>query len=359
MKKLLKSSSSNISLCFVGDMFLDSRNKNTLGKEIPQLFRQSDFVIGNCESSLTNADEGNDNRIRLISDPKVADIFSSWGVNIVSLANNHSFDDGEKGHDSTTKALERNNITHIGTGADELTAFTPIIIESPTNKIALIACSSPNIGSRMAGPSRYGCANLHSNQLFDLIYQLKTDNHTVIIMPHWGLCDYIMPTPSQINYAHKLSQLGADAVIGCHSHTVQGLEKINKTIIAYSLGNFSFSEYLHNGRVVKQTRENKNGIVLRLEINAKSMNYKVLHTENKDGEIQISFDKIRRTQFVKRCNLLSGSVNRKWQQVVFKRLIGRILFWMKPRMWSHLNRSHIRGIKIIVHELLQSRQARK
>ena len=36
---------------------------------------------------------------------------------------------------------------------------------------------------------------------------------------------------------------GADAVIGMHSHCMQGVEMYNGKFIAYSLGNFTFSSY--------------------------------------------------------------------------------------------------------------------
>jgi poly-gamma-glutamate synthesis protein (capsule biosynthesis protein) len=44
---------------------------------------------------------------------------------------------------------------------------------------------------------------------------------------------------------------GADLVVGMHSHCMQGIEYYKGKMIAYSLGNFTFSGYKLTGAVLK------------------------------------------------------------------------------------------------------------
>jgi poly-gamma-glutamate synthesis protein (capsule biosynthesis protein) len=48
------------------------------------------------------------------------------------------------------------------------------------------------------------------------------------------------PNPVQKNIAQQFVKAGASLVIGHHPHVVQGIEKKDNTLIAYSLGNFIF-----------------------------------------------------------------------------------------------------------------------
>ena len=67
--------------------------------------------------------------------------------------------------------------------------------------------------------------------------------------------------------ATKFSELGADLVVGHHPHVVQGIEKINNTLVFYSLGNFIFDQYFNQPvrqGLVLQLMENSNS---KLELN--------------------------------------------------------------------------------------------
>ena len=57
---------------------------------------------------------------------------------------------------------------------------------------------------------------------------------------HWGeeFLDY--PSASQVVFAHKLVDAGASLILGHHPHVLQGIERYNGSVIAYSLGNFVF-----------------------------------------------------------------------------------------------------------------------
>ncbi len=51
--------------------------------------------------------------------------------------------------------------------------------------------------------------------------------------------------------AYRLAEMGVDAVIGCHSHRVQGIEFHHGVPIVYGLGNWFFAQGVYWGRRVR------------------------------------------------------------------------------------------------------------
>jgi Putative enzyme of poly-gamma-glutamate biosynthesis (capsule formation) len=60
----------------------------------------------------------------------------------------------------------------------------------------------------------------------------------VIVFMHWGLEGDECPTSRMTGLAQAFADAGATAVIGAHSHLLQGDGWLGKTYVAYGLGNF-------------------------------------------------------------------------------------------------------------------------
>jgi hypothetical protein len=58
---------------------------------------------------------------------------------------------------------------------------------------------------------------------------------------HWG-CEWVHdPAPDQLRLARHAIDCGADAVVGCHSHTIQSYEQYRGRWSFYGLGNYLFT----------------------------------------------------------------------------------------------------------------------
>jgi poly-gamma-glutamate synthesis protein (capsule biosynthesis protein) len=69
----------------------------------------------------------------------------------------------------------------------------------------------------------------------------------VILLPHWGEEGSFCPRSSEIASAKKWQSLGADIIVGSHTHTLQEVQLKENKLIAYSMGNFIFySSQLEN-----------------------------------------------------------------------------------------------------------------
>ena len=81
-----------------------------------------------------------------------------------------------------------------------------------------------------------------------------------------------IPSPDQIMAARLFIDSGASMVIGHHPHVIQGMEKYNGGVIAYSLGNFFSSDvYWDNGDFLTWNRFERTGTILLGEIDKNSI----------------------------------------------------------------------------------------
>src|SRR5262249_14597923 len=62
-----------------------------------------------------------------------------------------------------------------------------------------------------------------------------------IVSLHWGQEGSLLPNRAQRQLAARLVDAGAVAVLGHGPHTVQGIERRGRAVIAYSLGNFALA----------------------------------------------------------------------------------------------------------------------
>ncbi len=76
------------------------------------------------------------------SDPKTLDIAQKYGFNMMTFANNHTFDWGYGGLLSTLDALKNTDLVHSGVGMNLDEAASPAYLDTPTGRVALISMTS-------------------------------------------------------------------------------------------------------------------------------------------------------------------------------------------------------------------------
>src|SRR5262249_22433164 len=94
-----------------------------VGADLAGIFRHADVAFVNLEAPLY---EGSDvtgkacaNCFAFHGPTSYAQVLRSFGIDVVSLANNHSGDYGEAGRDSTIAALRANGIAYGGLDRDD------------------------------------------------------------------------------------------------------------------------------------------------------------------------------------------------------------------------------------------------
>jgi hypothetical protein len=264
---------------FVGDIFLGEK-EFVLSPSIQKTLHQCDFVVGNLESPIVcdsiptfrSRQKSAANKIFLRSKLGSAKKLAQWGIDCVSLANNHIFDYGNAGFQSTVDFLKAARVLHTGAGLNLDQAAKPILFNTPVGSIALIAATHSAATSRLAQKNRSGCNTLARTSLARQVVQLQNCADHIFILPHWGECGLVYPPDYVYELEKNISSLKMTAIIGSHSHVVQGFtHDPDQPLIAYSLGNFCFDQFMCSGHVVQPKDEELKGCILILTLDKKGI----------------------------------------------------------------------------------------
>lgn len=178
--------------------------------------------------------------------PENVNILKELGVDIVGLANNHVYDFGPEAFADTLATLRGAEIAYVGAGADIKEASSPVYFDVDGYKIAYVAATraEKNIKTPEATETSGGVFRCYDNtDYIEKIKEAKANADYVIALPHWGAEHSTILEAAQTDGAKEYIDAGADAVIGAHTHCLQGMDFYNGKPIIYSLGNFWFDDY--------------------------------------------------------------------------------------------------------------------
>lgn len=173
---------------------------------------------------------------------KLLKIFSA---DLVTLANNHVYDYGEEGLISTLDTLDDAEIPYVGAGRnlEEASAIKYFVVKG--RKIAFVSATEIEKFAKYtkeATENSPGVIKTIDTSLFcSVIAEAKANADYVVACVHWGIEGKNDFEAEQRRMAEDYVKAGADVVIGGHPHRLQGVEFIEDTPVAYSLGNFWFS----------------------------------------------------------------------------------------------------------------------
>lgn len=154
------------------------------------------------------------------------DRLKSIGINMVNIANNHSYDCYQKGVDSTKKYLNEAGIPYMG---DTDVEKSYVVKEINRKKIAFVGIDRTVSATPIL-------------KYYELIKKLKTENNFVIVDIHWGTEYLLTENESQVVVGHGLVDSGADVVFGHHPHVIEPVRIYKGKVIFFSLGNFVFDQ---------------------------------------------------------------------------------------------------------------------
>ncbi|KGX86135.1 CapA family protein [Pontibacillus marinus] len=245
---------SPITITFGGDVLMEYSLVQSMKENgadhpfqyVKPYFQKSDYTVINLETPITHATSAFPKKYNFKASPLLLDGLKTSGVDMVSLANNHTLDYGEKGLLDTLDALEEASMEKIGAGRNAEDAYAERIVNIKGNKIAFLAFSEvlPSV-SWYAGENKPGIASGYQvDRASTIVEKVKEKADYVLVYYHWGDEKVNKPNQDQKHIAKSLIDHGADAIIGSHPHVLQGFETYKGKPIAYSLGNFLFPDYV-------------------------------------------------------------------------------------------------------------------
>lgn len=178
------------------------------------------------------------------ADPKRVHMLEELGVDLAGLANNHVYDYGMNALLDTLSTLTDAGIPYVGAGYNLEEAMSPYYVEIQGQKIAFVAASRAEKFKMtpQATQEEAGILRCYEPELFlEEIRKAKENADFVIAIVHWGTEYSTVLEEVQLSTGKEYLDAGADAIIGGHSHCLQGFEYYDGKPIAYSLGNFWFN----------------------------------------------------------------------------------------------------------------------
>jgi poly-gamma-glutamate synthesis protein (capsule biosynthesis protein) len=223
---------------------IDKQGNDSIWGDIKDILDSADISMINLEGPLScRGSKEKDKQFTFRGKPEYAETLKSAGIDIVSLANNHVMDYGEISLLDTMKHLDDAGILYAGAGQNEHTANMPVYIDKGSIRIAILSSSHviPFVHWH-AGKAKPGVASAYDPaRLLSEVKIASEKADVVLVYLHWGKEMKTQPVQYQKNLARMLIDSGADLVVGSHPHIIQGLEFYKGKLIAYSLGNFVFT----------------------------------------------------------------------------------------------------------------------
>lgn len=199
-------------------------------------------VIANLESPLVASEPfpKKSTGTSLCAPISMAQELHEAGLSVVSLANNHVFDGGERGLKDTIDALDRWNIGHVGAGENCAKATLPHLLEIDSLRVGILGFSY----SRPAREDSAGVAYLYDSTVQKTIAGTRNRVDFLIVLVHSGIELFQYPLPRDQKIYQSMIDQGADLIIGGHSHCVQAMEVYRGKFVFYSLGDCIFDHHL-------------------------------------------------------------------------------------------------------------------
>lgn len=230
--------------------------------KVKEMLKRFDLTIANLEGDLSSnippPEEADPNTFDFIADPAMIDGFKLAGIDVVTMANNHTvWNDSGRGLApflDTVAALEAAAFDYFGAGSDLDRARQAFVTKVNGLSIAITGIDGvtanmeqqgdPGVlaGSVAAGASNPGTNPFDTPTFLGDISALAGQHDIVIPYFHMGR-EYIGVLPGwALQAARSAIDAGAAMVVTNHPHVIQGMEIYKGKPIVYSPGNFIFDQ---------------------------------------------------------------------------------------------------------------------
>jgi hypothetical protein len=357
----------------VGDIsFVENINENPnsdLFLNVKRVLNHADLVVGNLEEPLFLGKTLLTGKCTLQGNPDWAPVMREAGIHAVSLANNHIMDFGPQGLIATQEALDQSALRYFGAGVSVTEAVAPLYIDANGTRVAFLGRSSVIVNSPCyATEESPGVARLDLEEAKKSIKECKNRADFTVLVLHWGIEHYSYPTPNQRREAKELIEAGADLIIGHHPHVLQGIERIEKGLVCYSLGNFLFDDIAWSfvdregkkqEKVIRLTEENRKGGIVKVSLSREGVSsYEFIPTYiQHDGTITIENTSKRQKEFNRLCSRLHWpaysllwrlySLRQEWKLRLKPMTISRL-------KWANLKKLRPKHFKELYHGIKRS-----
>ena len=251
----------SVSLSFTGDILIEDALYNWMGKgydfknyfDKVTPYLKADLVIGNQEVVLGGETLGITGSDYTFNAPEeIAKQLPEIGFDVLTFANNHSYDRGMQGIVNTRKNLKAAGIQTTGAYEKKEQRDDILVVERNGIRFAILAYTY-DTNQWIDAENSFAINHfLNEEHMFDDrckkqlardVQKAKEQADVVIAAMHWGTEFTYEIDAAQRDAAGFLNEQGVDIIIGNHPHCLQRVETLTnaqgkETFVMYSLCNF-------------------------------------------------------------------------------------------------------------------------
>ena len=178
------------------------------------------------------------------SPPETLDQLAEAGVDVVGLANNHSWDYGPRGVIATAEHVAASELAGAGVGPDRDAAHAPVFVavgETTVGVVSLtlVPCDWTADPAAERPEIAYACDRF-AVPTFGTISDVLAGSDISVILVHAS--EELADCPP--DWTHDIVtawlDFGIDVVAVSHPHVLGGIERIGDGVVLWSTGNFAF-----------------------------------------------------------------------------------------------------------------------
>ncbi|WP_058305796.1 CapA family protein [Gracilibacillus massiliensis] len=256
----LSSLNKEITVAAIGDLLIHSRvyddawngenyDFTSMLEPVAEYLEQPTITMANQESIMGGEEIGLSNYPQFNSPFELADNIKKMGIDIVTMANNHTLDRGEQAIDNAIEHYEKIDMMYTGSFKSEADKEEIRVIETTEGiSVAFLSYTYGTNGIPVPNGKDY-LVNMIDRKIIEKeVNKAQNSADVTIVSYHFGQEYQRTPNQEQKDLAQFTADLGVDVIVGHHPHVLQPIEWLegkdgNQTLVAYSLGNFLSGQY--------------------------------------------------------------------------------------------------------------------
>ncbi|ASK61275.1 capsular biosynthesis protein [Virgibacillus phasianinus] len=244
-----------ITLSAIGDMLIHETvyqdafngttyNFNPMLDKVAPFLQQSTITMANQETMIGGTDIGLSTYPSFNSPKTMGDALKDAGIDVVTIANNHTLDRGESAILSAISYWDKIGMMYTGAFKSPKDQRKIRVMQTEEDiSVAFLAYTYGTNGIPDPEGKEYLVNRIDKEKIASDIKKAKKLSDVIVLSLHFGNQYERMPSQEQKDLVQFAADHGVQVVIGHHPHVLQPVDWVegengNKTFVAYSLGNF-------------------------------------------------------------------------------------------------------------------------
>lgn len=241
-------------LAAVGDILIHSTvykaaktpngfNFNPAFSKMKPYLLQADIALANQESMIGGVKHGLSTYPTFNSPQQIGDALKEAGIDLVTVANNHTLDRGEKVIQSALQYWDQLGIPYTGSFKDKEDRQRIRLMEKNGIIFSFLAYTYGTNGIPVPKDKPFLVNLIDLPKIKQEVALAKEQSDVIVASLHFGDEYTSMPNSFQKKMVQALADEGVHIIIGHHPHVLQPTAWVegqggNRSFVAYSLGNF-------------------------------------------------------------------------------------------------------------------------